>query len=122
MALAMVSYSEGEFDQAGALFAQAMSMHDTEEFVDSLLIGDYSLSALGCSLSNGEQFDEVELSLESIAAQINIGSADFRRKFSSRSAFEDEDDETGFDSEDSDEDFSDEEDDYTSESSSPLSL
>lgn len=122
LALAAVSYAEGDYDQAGELFAQSMSMHDTEEMVDSMLIDDYSLSSLGCSLSSGEEFEDVEMNLESIASQINIGSEGFRHRLASNSAFEDEDDLDGFSSDDSDEDFSDEDDFDVSESNSPLRL
>jgi len=127
LALSMVAYAEGDHEQAGMLFAQSMSMHDSEELVDSMLVDDYTLNALGCSLSAGEDLEDLEFNLESIAAQINIGSEEFRKRLASNSGFEDEDDLDGFSSDDDSYDDSDDDSDEDfdiseSNSKSPLSL
>ena len=148
VALACVAFQSKDFAGAGSLFAQAMSLHDSDSFVDSLLVGNFTCAALASSIDDAENTDDPE-GLASIASTLSFNmSTSFREDLKAslledtefddlsvsdcskqHSLSDDSDDDADLDDEFEDDDLSDADDDLESESAvlfkpvtSPLSL
>lgn len=144
MALACVAFKNEDFQGAGSLFAQAMSLHDSEKFVDSLLEGNFTLAALASTIEDATDTDDPD-QLASVASTLSFNmSVSFREGLKEslqedrydisesgcsahKSQSEDDLDEDDLDDEDfeedddeydlSDEDLSDDDEDFESNSS-----
>lgn len=90
LALSCVAFRNNDIESAGSLFAQAMTLHDSEEFIDSLLEGNFTCAALAATLddaSNSEDPDQ----LASIASTLSFSMSNSFRQGLKDSLMEDED-------------------------------
>lgn len=71
MALACVAFQSKDFEGAGSLFAQAMSLHDSENFIDTLLVDNFSCAALAFTVDDAVNTDD-EDDLSSIASTLSF--------------------------------------------------
>lgn len=79
MALACVAFKNEDFQGAGSLFAQAMSLHDSENFVDSLLTDNFTLAALSSTIIEATDTDDPD-QLASVASTLSFSmSAEFKK-------------------------------------------
>ena len=79
MALACVAFKNEDFQGAGSLFTQAMSLHDSEKFVDSLLTDNFTLAALSSTIIEATDTDDPD-QLASVASTLSFSmSAKFKK-------------------------------------------